>query len=73
MTTNELLRVLEDNLPVPLRHRLQELLMDADIVKISLQRPDRREARKYLEVTARWIQAAARDLARQSHEQKDVA
>ena len=73
MSTLELLDALKHVLPVPLQHRLQEMLMQADIVKFSLQRPNRGDARQYVEVTARWIQAVARDIARRSSSQKEVA
>jgi hypothetical protein len=73
MTSSELLRAVDGKLPVPLRQRLHELLLDADFVKFSFQRPERRDALRYMEMTGRWIQAVAREMTRKSRDQKDAA
>ena len=71
LTSLEVVAMMRKELPVPVAHRLQELLTQADIVKFALYEPDRREARHYLELSVRWIQAVARDLAQRSR--KEVA
>ncbi len=65
LTTYELLRILQHRLSPPLHQRLKQLLGQADLVKFAGHQPDQRAARQYLETASRWIQAVARDLARQ--------
>ncbi len=71
LTSLEVVDLIKSELPVPVAHRLQDLLTQSDIVKFALYTPDRREARRYLELSVRWIQAVARDLAQRSR--KEVA
>jgi hypothetical protein len=72
-TSLELVALMRKQMPVPLAQRLQELLTQADIVKFALYTPQRREARHFLEHSARWIQAAARDVAQRTRSQEEVA
>lgn len=73
LTSLELVALMKKQMPVPLAHRLQELLTQADIVKFALYSPQRSEARRFLEASARWIQAAARDIAQRSQSPQEVA
>ncbi len=58
LTTSEMVKDMQPHLPKPLLNGLYQLLNQADLVKFARQTPDVPAARQYLDMTARWIQAA---------------